>query len=100
LLDNAVTYAPGRIELTTGTRDGRAILAVRDHGPGISDDDLPRVTERFYRGSGPRAPGSGLGLAIVRELAEHAGGAVTVSRAAGGGTLVEVTYPSEPLAGP
>jgi signal transduction histidine kinase len=101
LVDNAVTYAPGRIELTTGTRDGRAIIAVRDHGPGISDDDLPLVTERFYRGSGPRAPGSGLGLAIVRELAEHAGGAVTVSRPAGGGTLVEVAYPSsERLTGP
>jgi len=100
LLDNAVTYAPGRIELTTGTRDGRAIIAVRDRGPGISDDDLPLVTERFYRGSGPRAPGSGLGLAIVRELAERAGGAVTVSRPAGGGTLVQVAYPSSvPLTG-
>jgi two-component system, OmpR family, sensor kinase len=100
LLDNAVTYAPGRIELSTGSRDGRAIIAVRDHGPGISDDDLPLVTERFYRGSGPRAPGSGLGLAIVRELAEHAGGSVTISRPSGGGTLVEVAYPSsEPLTG-
>jgi two-component system, OmpR family, sensor kinase len=101
LLDNALTHAPGRIELTTGTRDGQAIIAVRDHGPGISDDDLPLVTERFYRGSGPRASGSGLGLAIVRELAEHAGGSVTISRPPGGGTLVEVAYPpSERLTEP
>jgi two-component system, OmpR family, sensor kinase len=100
LLDNALTYGPGQVKITTGTHDGRAFVTVRDHGPGIHGGDLHRATERFYRGSGPGAAGSGLGLAIVRELAEHDGGEVTISTAEGGGTVVEVAYPSAgPLTG-
>ncbi len=51
LLENAVTYAPGAIELHTGIADGRAFLAVRDHGAGIAPGERSKVTERFYRGS-------------------------------------------------
>ena len=94
LLGNALAYAPGRVELTTAAEDGRVMLTVRDHGRGISADDLPHVTERFFRGSGERSPGSGLGLAIVRELAERDGGAVEISDAPGGGTRVEISFPS------
>ena len=69
LLDNAVKWSPpgGRIEVRVS--DGE--LAVRDHGPGIADADLPHVFDRFYRSAMARGlPGSGLGLAIVRQVAE------------------------------
>jgi signal transduction histidine kinase len=90
LLDNAVAYAPGVIEVETGA----TYVAVRDHGPGIAPDEQSRVTERFYRGRGAPSGGSGLGLAIVRELAERWGGAVAISSPEDGGTRVEVTLPA------
>jgi signal transduction histidine kinase len=94
LMDNAIAYAPGRIEINTGASNGHAFLAVRDHGPGIVDRELPHVTERFYRGAGERTPGSGLGLAIVRELAEQGEGSIVIAPAPGGGTRIEVRYPA------
>jgi two-component system sensor histidine kinase MprB len=60
---------------------------VRDHGPGIAEEDLPYVFDRFYRAADARGlPGSGLGLAIVRQVAEAHGGEVVAERADGGGT--------------
>ena len=57
-------------------------LTVRDHGPGIDEEDLPHVFDRFYRAAAARGlPGSGLGLAIVRQVAEAHGGTVTAERA-------------------
>ena len=92
LLDNALAYAPGPIEITTGTSDRHSWLSVRDHGPGIPAEDRPRVVERFFRGRGAPTGGSGLGLAIARELAEKWGGDLTLSDAEGGGTLVTVRF--------
>jgi two-component system, OmpR family, sensor histidine kinase MprB len=85
LLDNAAKWSPpdGRVEVAV--RDGQ--VTVRDHGPGIDDEDLPHVFDRFYRARSARGlPGSGLGLAIVRQVAEAHGGEVTAERAEGGGT--------------
>jgi signal transduction histidine kinase len=94
LLENAISYAPGDVELEAGGEDGVAFVAVRDHGPGIAQDELERVTERFYRGREATArSGSGLGLSIARSLAERSGGALEVSTAEGGGTRVEVRFP-------
>ncbi|GIU99865.1 MAG: two-component sensor histidine kinase [Actinomycetota bacterium] len=90
LLDNAIAYAPGEIVVETGRDGDRMILAVRDHGPGIPEDERERVTDRFYRGAGAPPGGSGLGLAIARELAEKWGGSLRVLGAEGGGTRVEV----------
>ncbi|MGZ8627403.1 MAG: ATP-binding protein [Actinomycetota bacterium] len=90
LLDNAITYAPGEIELESGRRDGVVFIAVQDHGPGIETEELARVTERFYRGRGAPSGGSGLGLAIARDLAEKWGGTIAVSSTVGEGTRVEV----------
>ena len=56
-------------------------LAVRDHGPGIAEPDLPHVFDRFYRSPGARPAGSGLGLAIVRQVAETSGGTVVAENA-------------------
>jgi two-component system sensor histidine kinase MprB len=82
LLDNAAKYGGGAVEVTL--RGGE--LVVRDHGPGIADDDLPFVFDRFYRAPSARGrPGSGLGLAIVRQAAEAHGGSVRAASAPGGG---------------
>ena len=84
LLDNAVKYSPAGEPVEIEVADGR--LVVRDHGPGIPADELPRVFDRFHRGAGVRdIPGSGLGLAIVKQVAEAHGGSVSAANANGGG---------------
>jgi signal transduction histidine kinase len=90
LLDNAIAYAPGPIKIQTGRRDGRVFVAVEDLGPGIPPEEIPRVTERFYRGMGVPSGGSGLGLAIAKELAEKWGGTTSVLTGEGGGVRVEI----------
>jgi two-component system sensor histidine kinase MprB len=98
LLDNAVKWNPssppvGPIEVSV--RAGT--VTVRDHGPGIAPEDLPRVFDRFYRAPAARGrPGSGLGLAIVRQTAEAHGGAVHAANAPGGGARLTLELP--PLA--
>jgi two-component system, OmpR family, sensor histidine kinase MprB len=90
LLDNAAKWSPPDGEIEVTVRDGE--LTVRDHGPGIDDEDLPYVFDRFYRAPTARGmPGSGLGLAIARQVAEANGGSVTAERPDGGGTLMRLT---------
>ncbi|WP_327047516.1 HAMP domain-containing histidine kinase [Microbispora sp. NBC_01189] len=92
LLDNAAKYSPGGGRVEVSLRDG--VLIVRDHGPGISADDLPHVFDRFYRAPSARAlPGSGLGLAIVGQVVDSHGGSVSAGPAPGGGTLVRLALP-------
>jgi two-component system, OmpR family, sensor histidine kinase MprB len=87
LLDNAAKWSPPGGEVEIRVDDGAVV--VRDHGPGIAEEDLPFVFDRFYRSRSARTlPGSGLGLAIVRQVAEAHGGTVTAERAEGGGTRV------------
>jgi two-component system, OmpR family, sensor histidine kinase MprB len=87
LLDNAAKFSPPGGDVEVGVHD--ATVTVRDHGPGIDEQDLPYVFDRFYRASSARGlPGSGLGLAIVRQVAEAHGGVVVAERAEGGGTRV------------
>ncbi|RXE48233.1 ATP-binding protein [Chromohalobacter israelensis] len=74
LLDNALRYTPegGHVEVELGeTTQGGAQIRVRDSGPGIPEDLLEKVTERFRRASDQRTTGSGLGLSIVVELAQR-----------------------------
>jgi two-component system, OmpR family, sensor histidine kinase MprB len=85
LLDNAAKWNPPGAAVELGVRDGHVV--VRDHGPGIAEEDLPYVFDRFYRARSARGmPGSGLGLAIVRQVAEAHGGEVIAEPAEGGGT--------------
>jgi signal transduction histidine kinase len=87
LLDNAAKWSPPGGEVEVVVRDGTVV--VRDHGPGIADEDLPYVFDRFYRSPSARTmSGSGLGLAIVRQVAQAHGGDVQAERAEGGGTRV------------
>lgn len=90
LLDNAAKWSPPGAEVEVALRDGR--LTVRDHGPGIPDEDLPYVFDRFYRARAARGmPGSGLGLAIVRQVAEAHGGGVVAENVRDGGTRMTLT---------
>jgi len=92
LVDNAVKYSPPGEPVEISLADG--LLSVRDHGPGISEEDRPHVFDRFYRGAEARGrPGSGLGLAIVRQVAAQLGGTVTAGAAPGGGTLMRLSLP-------
>jgi two-component system, OmpR family, sensor histidine kinase MprB len=89
LLDNAAKWSPEDGTVEVRVEDGQ--VTVRDHGPGIDEDDLPYVFDRFYRAPAARGmPGSGLGLAIVRQVAAAHGGDVTAERAEGGGTRVRL----------
>jgi two-component system sensor histidine kinase MprB len=89
LLENAAKWTPAGEHVDVRLANGE--LTVRDHGPGITDTDLPHIFERFYRATSARGmPGSGLGLAIVRQVAEAHGGTVTAEAAPGGGTLMRL----------
>jgi two-component system sensor histidine kinase MprB len=89
LLDNAAKWTPPGGQVEVAVRQGE--VAVRDHGPGISDEDLPYVFDRFYRSRAARGmPGSGLGLAIVKQVAESHGGSVVAERPEDGGTLMRL----------
>jgi signal transduction histidine kinase len=77
LIDNAIKYAGGgaTVEVSAQADPQGVVISVRDNGPGIPIDELPRVTERFYRLDQARSlPGNGLGLAIVAAIAQLHGG--------------------------
>lgn len=91
LIDNALAHAPGETPIEVSAGPGPKI-SVRDHGPGISDEDLPHIFERFWRKDRRKTDGAGLGLGIVQRLAQAHGGAITVENAPGGGALFQVTF--------
>ncbi|HST25400.1 MAG TPA: HAMP domain-containing sensor histidine kinase, partial [Gaiellaceae bacterium] len=96
VIDNAAKFSPPGGTVEVKVADGE--VAVEDHGPGIAAEDLPHVFDRFYRSPSARGtPGSGLGLAIVRQVVESHGGTVSAGPANGGGTLVRLAFPPEPV---
>jgi two-component system sensor histidine kinase MprB len=93
LLDNAARHSRpgGLVEVSAGPSG----VAVRDHGEGVDEGDLPHLFDRFYRGAAARGlPGTGLGLAIVRQVAEQHGGSVRAENAEGGGARFELSLPA------
>lgn len=110
LIGNAVKFTPagGRVDVILRPTPDGAELRVADTGVGIDPDELPRVFERFYRGSRAhevRAAGSGLGLSIVRSIVEMHHGRVSIQSSLGRGTEVAVSLPrdvtlSSPAAAP
>ena len=96
LIDNAVKYTPagGRVDVEVGGANGAAIMRVRDTGPGIPADELPRIFERLFRGDRSRAErGLGLGLSLVRAIVEAHGGTVSVDSEPGMGSVFTVSLP-------
>ncbi|MDX3227170.1 HAMP domain-containing sensor histidine kinase [Streptomyces sp. ME19-01-6] len=99
LLDNAVKFSPSGGVVEVVLKDGQ--FTVRDHGPGIPDDELPHVFERFWRSPSARAlPGSGLGLSIVARTVQQSGGQVGLEPAPHGGTLAWIRLPGAPTPPP
>jgi two-component system phosphate regulon sensor histidine kinase PhoR len=97
LVENAVNYSPEDADLLLRTRrNGRDFeIVVADSGPGIPEEDLQRVFERFYRvdKSRSRPGGTGLGLAIVKHLVELHGGRVVAANRPEGGAQFTITVP-------
>ncbi len=99
LLDNAASFSPPEapIEVSVDAAGRDAVIRVQDHGPGIPQQHLERVFDRFfsYRPEAPRAEDdhSGLGLAIVKAIAESYGGRVAAARGREGGAVFEIYLP-------
>jgi two-component system, OmpR family, sensor histidine kinase MprB len=95
LLDNARKWSPRGQPVTVECTNGTVV--VRDRGPGIAEDDLPRIFDRFYRSPAARGlPGSGLGLAIVAQVVKAEGGTVTAENDPAGGARMTMRLPTVP----
>jgi signal transduction histidine kinase len=96
LIDNAVKYTPagGRVDVDVRAENGHAVLRVRDTGPGIPADELPRIWTRLFRGDASRAErGLGLGLSLVKAIVEAHGGTVAVESEPRSGSTFKVSLP-------
>jgi two-component system phosphate regulon sensor histidine kinase PhoR len=103
LISNAVRYTPAGGSITVEwlpTTDGAAIFSVRDTGPGIAPEHIPRLTERFYRVDRSRSRetgGTGLGLAIVKHVLQRHGATLEITSTVGKGSVFSVTFPASRL---
>jgi two-component system OmpR family sensor kinase/two-component system sensor histidine kinase BaeS len=97
LVANAIRHSDGgaRVSIAAERRADRIVVRVRDTGPGIPADELPRIFDRFHKGE--RSHGSGLGLPIARNLVRAHGGEITVESEVGRGTTVTFTLPAPAL---
>jgi signal transduction histidine kinase len=98
LLDNALRHTPegGTVQMTASTMPDNVQVEISDTGEGISEEDLPHVFERFYRGEKSRSRatgGAGLGLAIAAGIVEAHGGQIGVESTVGRGTRIWFTLP-------
>ena len=95
ILDNAAKHGGEgkRIDASIAHEDRFVVIRIRDYGPGIPEEELPRVKLKFYKGSS-KARGSGIGLAVCEEIVTMHGGTLTLENAEGGGTLVTICIPT------
>lgn len=101
IADNAIKFAgrETRIQIVIDEEPGACLVTVTDQGPGIPDEHIKRVTERFYQVN-PEGEGTGLGLAICRELLELHGGSLVIDSTPDAGTSVTVRLPLPAAAPP
>lgn len=98
LLDNAIKHTPsaGRVDLVLRREAGSVSLDVRDTGPGIPESEIPRVSDRFYRGTETQGEGSGLGLAIASRVASRHRATLALRNNADGPGLIVTVAPFMP----
>ena len=91
VLDNAAKHggAGGRIDASIALEDGEQVIRIRDYGPGVPEEELPYVKQKFYKGSS-KARGSGIGLAVCDEIVKLHGGTFEIGNAEGGGAVVTI----------
>lgn len=94
LLSNATKYAGTGADVEIGyrKREANVIVWVSDTGPGVPDDELPKIADRFFRASSAHGDGTGLGLSIVHALAVRVGGTLGVSARRPSGLNIELTF--------
>ena len=105
LVSNAVRYTPagGRIEVSWRRDAQSLVFAVRDSGPGIAAEHLPRLSERFYRVDRSRSRetgGTGLGLAITKHVVQRHGGELRIESQPGAGSCFMLVFPLQRLLSP
>lgn len=95
VLDNAAKHggAGKRIDASIALEDGEQVIRIRDYGPGVPEEELPYVKQKFYKGSS-KARGSGIGLAVCDEIVKLHGGTFEIGNAEGGGAVVTIRLPS------
>lgn len=94
LLDNSDKHggSGGKVEVSIAGEPDMIAIRIRDHGPGVPEDELPYVKYKFYKGSS-KARGSGIGLAVCDEIINYHGGTLDIGNAEGGGCVVTVRLP-------
>ena len=94
LLDNAAKHggSGGRIDVSIHQDILDAVIQIRDYGPGIPEEELPFIKNKFYKGSS-KARGSGIGLAVCEEITTRHEGTLDIGNAEGGGCLVTIRIP-------
>ncbi|WP_435209904.1 ATP-binding protein [Streptomyces sp. bgisy034] len=97
LIGNALKHGGSPVRVAVRVTDDEIVIAVRDHGPGIPEDVLPHVFDRFYKASAsrPRSEGSGLGLSIALENAHIHGGEITAANSPEGGAVFTLRLPRD-----
>ncbi|SCD56776.1 two-component system, OmpR family, sensor histidine kinase MtrB [Streptomyces sp. DvalAA-14] len=101
LIGNALKHGGSPVRVTLQRQGGQIVIAVSDHGPGIPDDVLPHVFDRFFKADASRArsEGSGLGLSIALENAHIHGGDISAANAPEGGAVFTLRLPVRPSEG-
>jgi len=96
LVDNAVRHSPRGTQVTVEVRDtgSAAAIEVRDNGPGVRDEDMPHVFDRFWRAPGAPSGGTGLGLAIAKWIVDRHGGRIGVANRPEGGAVFRAELPA------
>jgi signal transduction histidine kinase len=96
LVGNAIkyTHSGDSIEVDVHRLRDQVHMIVRDHGPGIPEEALTRIFDRFYRVPGTRESGAGLGLALVKEVVDWHGGCITIESEIGNGSAFTVSLPA------
>ncbi len=97
LVDNAIRHSPrdGRVRVVVRSAAGTASVEVTDEGPGLREEDMPHVFDRFWRAPGAPSGGTGLGLAIARWIVDRHGGRIGVANRPEGGAAFRVELPSD-----